>query len=119
MSAQVEFEPLDLVIVRGSGVLTRTDADAAKKEIVEIIKVYGRINILISIEAGFSNLDQFANWDDDHDDEYIQQHIKRMAIVGDLRWRDSALLFFLNGLLPFKMEFFKADQEAFARAWLG
>ena len=41
-----------------------------------------------------------------------------MAIVSDLRWRDSALLFFLNSMVPFQMEYFKSDQEEFARAWL-
>ena len=44
------------------------------------------------------------------------KHITRMAFVGDLRWRDTALLF--HGLVPFPMEYFPEKQAELARAWL-
>ncbi|GAB6139461.1 hypothetical protein JCM14076_01900 [Methylosoma difficile] len=118
MALTIQFEENNLFVVRSSGVLDRPDADAIKKEVVSFMKRHGRAIGLIIIEDGFLNVSKFASWDDDEDDEYIQKHLDRLAIVGDLRWRDSALLFFLNGFVPFSIEFFKTDQEAFARAWL-
>ena len=38
--------------------------------------------------------------------------------VGDLRWRDSALLFLFNTMVPFQIEYFPVAQEEFAKAWL-
>lgn len=118
MALTIEFENNNLFVVRSTGILIRSDADAIKKQVVSFIKRYGRAKALIIIDEGFLSISTFASWDDDEDDEFIQKHVDRMAIVGDMRWRDSALLFFLNGFVPFTMEFFKADQEAFARAWL-
>jgi len=119
MTLKLESEQNSLLVIRASDVLTRIESDEIKKEVVTLIKARGKLNILIIIEEGFANLEAFANWDDDHDDEFIQKHVKRMAIVGDLKWRDSALMFFLGGLLPFSIQYFKSGQEAFARAWLG
>ncbi|MDO9103525.1 MAG: STAS/SEC14 domain-containing protein [Methylovulum sp.] len=119
MALILESDGSNLVVIRSSTVLTRAEADDVKKQVIAVIGRQGKISILIIIEAGFVNVDALANWDDDHDDEFIQKHIIRMAIVGDLKWRDSALLFFLNGWLPFSIKYFKADQEDFARAWLG
>jgi hypothetical protein len=118
MTIKLETEENNLVIIRASDVLMRDESDAAKHEIVSIIKQQGKINVLILIEEGFSNLEAFVSWDDDHHDEFIQQNINRMAIVGDLRWRDDAILFFLGGLLPFTIEYFKFGQEELALAWL-
>jgi hypothetical protein len=118
MTIKLETEENNLVIIRASDVLKRDESDAAKLEVVSIIKQQGKINVLILIEEGFSNLEAFVSWDDDHHDEFIQQNINRMAIVGDLRWRDDAILFFLGGLLPFTIEYFKFGQEELALAWL-
>ncbi len=118
MTVSVYIEAADLLVVRASGVLMRAEVDEAKHKVFAHIMENGKAQVLIMIEHGFSNLQAFVNWDDIAIDKYIQQNIVRMAIVGDLRWRDSALLFFLNSVVPFQMEYFKADQEEFARAWL-
>jgi len=118
MALSIEFEANNLFVIRSSGVLERDEVDAIKRHVVNFIKRHGRATGLIIIEDGFQSLSAFASWDDDEDDEFIQQHVDRLAIVGDLRWRDSALLFFLNGFVPFSIEYFKSGQETFARAWL-
>ncbi|MDD5271216.1 MAG: STAS/SEC14 domain-containing protein [Methylovulum sp.] len=118
MALTVEFEENNLVIVHVAGVLVRTEADAIKKQVVAFIKRHGRAKVLILIDEGFLNIATFVNWDDDEDDEFLQQHVDGVALVGDLKWRDSALLFLLHGFVPFSIEFFKTGQEAFARAWL-
>lgn len=118
MALTVDFEDNNLIVVHVSGVLVRMEADVIKKQIVSHIKRHGKACVLIIIDEGFVNIATFVNWDDDEDDEFIQQHVIRLALVGDLKWRDSALLFLLNGFVPFSIEYFKAGQEAFARAWL-
>lgn len=118
MALTIEFEENSLFVIRSSGVLERSDVDGIKKQVVNFIKRHGRATGLIIIEDGFQSLSAFASWDDDEDDEFIQKHIDRLAIVGDLRWRDNALMFFLNGFVPFSIEYFKAGQETFAKAWL-
>ncbi|MFZ2727850.1 MAG: STAS/SEC14 domain-containing protein [Methylococcaceae bacterium] len=118
MTIKLEHERDNLIVIRGSEVLKRAESDDIKKQIVTLIKRYGKMNVLIIIEKDFANLEAFANWADNEDDRFIQQHLERLAIVGDLRWRDNALLFFLNGLLPFSIEYFKASEEILARAWL-
>ena len=118
MTVSVSIEAPDRLVVRASGVLMRAEVDEAKHKVFAHMMENGKAHVLIMIEPGFSNLQAFASWDDITIDKYIQQHIIRMAIVGDLRWRDSALLFFLNSVVPFQMEYFKGDQEEFAKAWL-
>ena len=41
-----------------------------------------------------------------------------MAIVGEEKWRDLALLFSSKDLREFPVEYFLAEQLAAARAWL-
>lgn len=51
-------------------------------------------------------------------DHTIKQHIIRLAVVGDLRWRDSALLYLFNSMVPFQIEYFPAAHDVLADAWL-
>jgi hypothetical protein len=118
MPIQLQFETADLAVVHVSGVLQRPEVDDAKRQVFAHMMEHGSMHVLIKIDPGFGNLQAFAKWDDIEEDRFIQQHVIRVALVGDLRWRDSALLFLLGGLVPFQIEYFNADQEHFARAWL-
>ena len=51
-------------------------------------------------------------------DAVIQPNIIRKALVGDMRWRDKAMLFFITAVASFQIEYFRPEQEDFARAWL-
>jgi SpoIIAA-like len=46
------------------------------------------------------------------------QHIEKMAIVGDEKWRDDALAFTAKGFRPTAIEFFSAVRLNDARTWL-
>jgi hypothetical protein len=118
MTLHIAHETPNLVVIRSSGVLVRDEVDAAKRQVFAHMMEHGRQHVLIRIEADFASLQAFARWDDIAEDRFIQQHVIRLALVGDLRWRDNALLFLLSGLVPFQMEYFPAGQEAFARTWL-
>ncbi|SMF95371.1 SpoIIAA-like [Methylomagnum ishizawai] len=118
MPLTLEHKPPGFMLVRASGTVTRSEADATKRQVIAALPPLGKANVLVVLEPGFTHLDSLAAWDDDPDDERLQRRMNRLAIVGDLKWRDGALLFFLKGLLPFPIEFFKTGQEAFAEAWL-
>ena len=47
------------------------------------------------------------------------QHIEKMAIIGDGKWRDDALAFTAKGFRPTAIEFFPASRLNEARTWLG
>jgi hypothetical protein len=118
MSVEVSFESADFIVVRCQGTLEREAVDAAKRQVFAHMMEHGMAHLLIVLAPGFNNLQAFASWDDIEEDRFIQKHVIRLAIVGDLRWRDSAVLFLLGGLVPFQMEYFPSDQEDFAHAWL-
>ena len=118
MPILVTFEAPHSVHLRVSGTLMRAEVDAAKREVHAHMQMHGKCLVLIVLEPGFSNLEAFASWDDIDVDHAIQQSVIRLALVGNLRWRDSALLFLFNSMVPFQIEYFPAEQEGFALAWL-
>jgi hypothetical protein len=118
MPLAVVLNAPDLITIDASGVLARAEVDQAKRQVFGHMMVHGHAHVLIRIADNFGNLQAFASWDDIDEDRFIKQHIVRLAIVGDLRWRDNALLFLLSGLVPFQIEYFKPEQITLARAWL-
>ncbi len=118
MAISVTFEEGNLAVIRSSGVLTRPEVDQAKRQVYGHIVAHGKVLVLILIDEGFINLEAFAQWDDIEVDAVIQPNIIRMALVGDMRWRDKAMLFFITAVASFQIEYFKPEQEDFARAWL-
>jgi hypothetical protein len=118
MTVLVDFEAPNLVTIRVSGTLRRAEVDAGKHQVHDLMQRHGPCLVAILLEPGFSNLEAFVRWDDIDADQYIKRHIIRLAAVGDLRWRDSALLFLFNTMVPFQIEYFPAAQEEFAKAWL-
>jgi hypothetical protein len=118
MTIRLHLETPDLAVVSARGVLLRAEVDAIKRELHDHMQVHGKVHVLIRIEEDFSQLEAFVSWDDIDVDHDIQQHVVRMAVVGDLRWRDSAMLFFITAVSPFQIEYFKAGHEELARAWL-
>ncbi len=118
MSIEVVVESPALVVIRSHGVLLRTDVDATKRRVHDHMQQHGKVHVLIVIDSSFADLEALASWEDIEEDAFIQQHVVRLAIVGDLRWRDKALLFFLNAVGGFQIDYFKPEHEALARAWL-
>ncbi len=118
MTVSVSFEDGNLVVVRGSGEFKRVEMDSAKRQLHDYILAHGRIYLLILIEEGFSHFEALVSWEDIDEDAVIQPNVARLALVGDWRWRDQALLFVMTAVASFQVEYFKPEQEDFARAWL-
>ena len=118
MSITVEFTAPNLLMVRVDGVVLRTETDASKHQAHDLMQQHGKCHVMIELEVGATGLQTMVRWDDIDVDHFIKQHIVRLAVVGDLRWRDSALLFLFNSMVPFQIEYFPAHQKEFGLAWL-
>jgi hypothetical protein len=118
MTVSVSFEEGNLVVIRGTGELKRDEVDQTKRQIYNYILANGEIYMLILIDEAFKSFEAFAGWEDIEEDAVIQPNVKRLALVGDLRWRDQALLFLITAVASFQIEYFKPEQEEFARVWL-
>ena len=118
MTVSVSFEEGNLVVIRSSGELKRDEVDQTKRQIYNYILANGEIYMLILIDEAFKSFEAFASWEDIEEDAVIQPNVKRLALVGDLRWRDQALLFLITAVASFQIEYFKPEQEEFARVWL-
>lgn len=118
MTIHVAFTPPNRVDVRVDGLMLRAEVDAAKHQIHDLMQAHGKCLIMIRLETGLQGMQALVSWDDIDVDHAIKQHIIRLAVVGDLRWRDSALLYLFNSMVPFQIEYFPAAHEALADAWL-
>lgn len=119
MAATIAFEDNGLVVARASGVVLRQEFDDLKKQMVaHINQLQGKVCALVFIEEDFKQLETLAEWSDNQDDEIIQKNVKQLAIIGAPEWAEAAKLFFLQGLLPFPIQYFPFAHEELARAWL-
>ena len=118
MSIQVEFTAPNRIDVRVTGLMLRADVDATKHQTYDLMQEHGKCLVMIHLDQGLLGMQALVSWEDIDVDHYIKQHIVRLAVVGDLRWRDSALLYLLNSMVPFQIEYFPAAQQELADAWL-
>lgn len=117
MSAEVLGISEGLVTLRIAGRLTEAELAAANQGVADFIRSHGNVRILV-LADGFEGWDQGGHWDDFTLQEENDQHIEKMAIVGDTRWEELALLFTAQGLRPFPIEYFLPSDLPKAQAWL-
>jgi SpoIIAA-like len=116
--------PVDLIDVAGKllqikirGMLKKTDYDRIIQIAKEGIAREGKIRALIIAEA-FEGWERHEGWGDVSFMMEQGQHIEKMAIVGDEKWRDDALAFTAKGFRPTAIEFFPSSRINEARMWL-
>lgn len=117
MTAEIISVDRSIVTLRVSAKLTEAELAAVQKDTADVIGRLGRISILILAE-NFDGWERGGQWGDFSFQEAHDRDIERMAIVGDEKWRDLALLFASKGLREFPVEFFPAERLAAARKWL-
>lgn len=117
MAAEIIGRDGAVVSVRISGRLTQAELAAAQEQMARLIAASGAIRLLVLVE-NFTGWEQGAAWNDFSFQEAQDANIRRMAIVGEERWRDLVLLFTSKGLRPFPIEFFPPARRAEAQAWL-
>ena len=115
----MEFEKAegDVAVFRVSGNLARTELDKAQSKCEELIKSLGQIKILV-LTDNFTGWERSKGWEDTSFSDRNDPYIKKIAIVGDAKWRDLVDAFTLKGLRPVNIEYFEPHQQTTARQWL-
>ncbi len=82
-----------------------------------IAKKAGEVRLL-AILHDFTGWDDDKGWEDSSIADRNDQYLKKMAIVGDEKWRALVELFTLKGMRSVAIEYFSSDKEQAARDWL-
>lgn len=104
-----------LLLVRINHILRRAEFDEMQDAATKLIGEVGEIAALILLE-------KFQGWqrgDEWGDVSFLVEHgsdVAKIAIVGEERWRDEALMFAAADLRPGRVAFFNEVDSA--RAWL-
>ena len=106
-----------LLQIRIRGRLKTADYDRIIQIAKEAIAREGKIRALAILE-GFEGWERHEEWGDVSFMMEQGQHIQKMAIVGDEKWRDDALAFTAKGFRPTAIEFFGTSRLNEARTWL-
>jgi hypothetical protein len=106
-----------LLQIRIRGMLKKADYDRIIQIAKEAIAREGKIRALAILE-GFEGWERHEEWGDVSFMIGQGQHIEKMAIVGDEKWRDDALAFTAKGFRPTAIEFFGTSRLNEARTWV-
>jgi len=107
----------DVIIVRLSGLLQRTDMTALQELALQLIGLGKRLRLLAILE-NFQGWDKHDDWNDigflmEYGDDFA-----KMAFVGDEKWKDDAFLFVGKGFRATEIEFFPPTALRNAERWL-
>src|SRR5512140_3630859 len=117
MSAEITECTDGILSARISGKLTHAELVALQHAASDLIKQKGKVRLLVMVE-NFQGWERGGDWGDLSFQSEHDAHIERMAIVGDRKWQDLALLFASKGLRKFPIEYYEPGDLAEARAWL-
>lgn len=115
MPIACQFDKGNLAVLRVSGELGIDEYQKAQADLEAALKRLGSGRGLIILED-FTGWERAEGWEDVSFVERNDPFIKKLAIVGDEKWRDMAYTFTLKGLRPVPIEFF--TDESAARQWL-
>jgi SpoIIAA-like len=116
MSAEILSADGELLTARITGVLAQPELAALQQSAAGIIRQHGHVRMLI-IAEDFLGWQKGGDWDDVsfmENDPYI----RKMAIVGDKKWEELALLFAAQTMRKFPIEYFQPADLTKARGWL-
>ena len=117
MAAEILDHANGVITLKVSGKLTQTELVAVQNSAAGVIRAGGMWRILVLTE-NFSGWELGGEWSDFALQSETDASIEKMAIVGERRWEELALMFTAKGLRPFPIEYFEAAQLPQARAWL-
>ena len=117
MAAGILDHANGIITLKISGKLTQSELASIQAATARLITPGGRWRILVLTE-NFSGWELGGEWNDFSMQAENDAGIEKMAIVGERRWEELALIFTAKGLRPFPIEFFEPIQLPQARAWL-
>lgn len=116
MSAEIVSNGRGIVTARITGRLTQPELSRLQETVAALLRQQGSLGILVLVEdfQGWQEGDEWGDVSFMENDPYI----RKMAIVGEKRWEDLALVFAAKLVRPFPIEYFLPAELSRARAWL-
>jgi hypothetical protein len=118
MGATIEREEGNLSVLRITGMLRKSELDAALATEARQWGVTSHVKVLVIVED-FRGWERGADWGDMTFFETHGDQIDKIAIVADPQLETDLLMFAGAGFRRAPVKFFSANQLALARAWLG
>jgi hypothetical protein len=118
MPIQLHHERDNVFRIELRSMLRQREFEHCQEQVLHEASRVGPVRLLFVLD-GFEGWDSQDNW---HDLSFFVRHgdtIERIAIVGDERWRDLALMFAAADLRKAPVEYFRDTDLASARRWLG
>lgn len=116
MSAEIASVAGHVLTLKVSGTLTQPELASTQTAAAKIIGTGGKWRLLVLTE-NFAGWERGGKWNEfsftDND-----ASIERMAIVGERKWEELALMFTAKGLREFPIEYFPPEQLSAAQDWL-
>jgi hypothetical protein len=106
-----------VLYVRISGVMKLADQQSLQNTGMKLIAQGTKVRLLVTLE-NFQGWEKGVDWGDIG---FLMAHgddVARMAIVGDVRWRDEVFAFAGKGLRATRIEFFPPSSLKEAEAWV-
>ena len=116
MSAEIVNNLGDTLTFKISGKLSQAELADVQKTAAQILQREGTKHLLV-IAENFQGWGK-GDWGDLSGQLVMDQFIDRMAIVGDKKWKDLALLFAGKGIRRVAIEYFSPAELTTAQAWL-
>jgi hypothetical protein len=118
MGATIEREESNLRVLQITGLLKKSELDAALATEARQWGLTTRVKVLVIVED-FKGWERGADWGDITFFETHGDQIDKIAIVADPQLETDLLMFAGAGFRRAPVKFFSANQLALARAWLG
>ena len=119
MPAVIHRERDNIYRLDVSGILSKADMDRSQNVLLAAMEHagVGKVRLLVVLDD-FQGWDSKSNWSDLSFYVRHGDRLERIAIVGDARWRDHALMFAAADLRRGPVEFFDAASLDAAMKWL-
>jgi len=107
-----------VLTVRFSGKLKFSELQAVQQAAGDAIEKNGKVRVLCLAED-FGGWEKSEGWGDVSFQAKYDPFIEKIAIVGDRKWEELALLFTSKGIRCVPIEYFAPRELEKARQWLG
>ena len=117
MSAKIISTTDGIVTIKITGLFTYPDQLALQNATIDLIPQQGKISVL-TIYEDFQGWSKDDRWEDVSFQEKSDPYIKKMAIVGEEKWRELALMSVGAGFRSFPIGYFQTAELDKAKEWL-
>lgn len=116
MSATLLDASNGIITIEIKGKISPATLASVQQQILATLQSWGGGSMLLLCDEfeGWSD----GDWSDTSFAMMADELIRKMAIIGELQWKDMAMAFTGQGLRPFPIAFFESGLTDSATAWL-